>query len=427
MSKKIKILCAIPTAKYIEPETFKSIYDQILPDNYQMDFQFFYGYRIDQIRNLIADWVVNGYDYLFSVDSDVAFAPQTLLKLLTVNESIVTGVYRQRLEPPQLEIYGLNETITPENFMKDGNPYEIASCGFGCVLVKREAFVDVGYPQFEYHQSLDHKNTISEDTDFCIKARQKGHKVVVNPTVICDHKGEKWFEVQVPSAKPKMTTPTDRFKQIQSMELLPIETKEFVKNEMTKGDIKVVYDIGACVGDFTKEVEKNLPNAEVIMFDAMGEFMDLYNDMGNKYHLGVLSQYDGTVIDYYKNVENPAGNSYYRENPQYSSGANVLYPEGSSEERITMSLDSIVQSRKFPMPDFIKIDVQGAELDVLKGATEVLKHCNKILIETQHVEYNIGAPKMAEVRDYLHSLGFQLAGRISGDDNTVDADYYFIR
>jgi hypothetical protein len=59
-----KILIAIPTARYIEAETFKSIYDLEVPEGYEVTFQYFYGYRVDQVRNLIADWVVRGFDYL---------------------------------------------------------------------------------------------------------------------------------------------------------------------------------------------------------------------------------------------------------------------------------------------------------------------------------------------------------------------------
>ena len=57
------ILIAIPTNKYIEPETFKAIYDLEIPEGYTTTFQYFYGYQVDQIRNLIANWAVK-YDYL---------------------------------------------------------------------------------------------------------------------------------------------------------------------------------------------------------------------------------------------------------------------------------------------------------------------------------------------------------------------------
>ena len=75
------ILIAIPTDKYIHPETFKSIYDLVIPIGYKIEFQYFYGYRIDQVRNLIADWGKN-YDYLFAVDSDIVFPKDTLELLL---------------------------------------------------------------------------------------------------------------------------------------------------------------------------------------------------------------------------------------------------------------------------------------------------------------------------------------------------------
>ena len=51
-----KILIAIPTNKYIEPETYKAIYDLTVPEGYKVEFQFFFGYQVDQIRNLIAKW-----------------------------------------------------------------------------------------------------------------------------------------------------------------------------------------------------------------------------------------------------------------------------------------------------------------------------------------------------------------------------------
>ena len=62
-----RILIGIPTANDIHPQTFKSIYDQIIPHGYKADFQFFYGYNVDQVRNLIADWTVKGFDYLFAL------------------------------------------------------------------------------------------------------------------------------------------------------------------------------------------------------------------------------------------------------------------------------------------------------------------------------------------------------------------------
>ena len=190
-----KILIAIPTAKYIEPETMKSIYDLEVPEGYETEFQFFYGYNIDQVRNLIAHWVVNGYDYLFSVDSDIIFETDTLKKMLAHDVDYVSGIYRQRLPTQTLEVYDLSQKNIPIENIPDKSLIEIGGSGFGCVLVKREVFLSVGYPYFVYHSALNHADTFSEDMDFCKKAREKGHKLHCDTTIICGHKGTSVYEV----------------------------------------------------------------------------------------------------------------------------------------------------------------------------------------------------------------------------------------
>jgi len=197
---KKRILIAIPTARNIEPDTFKSIYDLIIPDGCVADFQYFFGYNIDQIRNLIADWIVNGYDYLFSVDSDISFNPDTLEKLLKHDVDVVSGLYIQR-KPGQhiLEVYehngrgGVNNI--PYEKIKGKGLLEIASCGFGCVLVKSQVMKAVGYPQFEYHSAINHANTVSEDVDFCRKALDKGFKIWADTTIQCRHTGSFTFTI----------------------------------------------------------------------------------------------------------------------------------------------------------------------------------------------------------------------------------------
>lgn len=197
---KKKILIAIPTARNIEPDTFKSIYDLEVPDGYETTFQFFYGYNIDQVRNLIADWVVNGFDYLFSVDSDIAFAPDTLKKLLAHDCDVVSGLYIQRKPGLHvLEIYEPNEhggvSNIPFGRVKGRGLVEIAGCGFGCALIKAQVMRDIGYPQFKYHSAVNHANTISEDVDFCRKARDKGFKLWADTTIHCSHIGSFTFNV----------------------------------------------------------------------------------------------------------------------------------------------------------------------------------------------------------------------------------------
>ena len=69
---------------------------------------------------------------------------------------------------------------------------------------------------------------------------------------------------------------------------------------------------------------------------------------------------------------------------------------------MTKSANSILKNQKplllilpfvakhWPAPDLIKMDIQGAEMDVLKGAQDCLKTCKDLIVELQTVEYNKG-------------------------------------
>jgi FkbM family methyltransferase len=196
MKSKKKILIAIPCKNDIEADTFKSIYDLEVPEGYETEFQYFYGYAVDQVRNLIAHWVVNAYDYLLAIDHDVVFPSDTLKKMLAHDKPLVSGVYRQRLEPPMIELYDMNMQRMSISQLT-GSLQTIGGCGFGCVLVKKEVFAAIQYPWFVYHQSLNHNNTFSEDLDFCRKARDKGFDLYADTSILCKHIGQRVFEVEI--------------------------------------------------------------------------------------------------------------------------------------------------------------------------------------------------------------------------------------
>ena len=432
---KKKILIAIPTAKNIEPDTFKSIYDLIVPDGYETMFQFFYGYNIDQVRNLIADWVINGFDYLFSVDSDIAFPPDTLAKLLSHDKDVVSGLYIQR-KPGQhiLEIYEHTATggVTnmPYGKLKGRQLVQVAGCGFGCALVKAEVFKTIGYPQFKYHSAVSHNNTVSEDVDFCTKARDRGFTIWADPTVLCRHIGSFTFNIDTSiPAIDTISTVVDIKKFLRELRdpyPFPPAHINYLNKLKDEGlQPKVIYDIGACVLHWTDRVRTIWPDAEVIAFEAADVHEFLYQEAGIKYHIGVLSDQSGKEVNFYQNNEAPGGNSYYRENPDIQPAAETLYSDRYLRKLKTITLDAVASLNKYPPPDLIKMDVQGAEMDVLKGAQETIKTAKHIILELQVVEYNKGAPLKDIVIAYMDSLGYDCLGLFS--NNGPDGDYHFVR
>jgi FkbM family methyltransferase len=198
----------------------------------------------------------------------------------------------------------------------------------------------------------------------------------------------------------------------------------------------VIYDIGAAVLHWTKFAKEIYPGAKIVAFEAVKEVKEFYDEYGVDYHLDVLGDEDEKEILFYEHPIYLGGNSYYKENSTYSKIADEIYDESHQSIRKMRTIDSIVKERNFPLPDMIKIDVQGCELDILKGMTETLKTVQHIVVELQMVEYNLGAKTTSESIPFIESLGFELqpVKLINEWDNNLyycgngpDADFHFKR
>lgn len=194
------IMIAIPNEKYIESETFKSVYNLTVPDGYETYFYPFVNNQIDDARNTIAD-ESKKYDYLFFVDSDMVLPQDALVKLIQADKPIISGLYIQRIpDTHTLEVYMDLENggvgNIPYELINHRGIVEIAACGMGCCLIKTEIFKTMEYPYFHYTSALDHTYTVSEDVYFCINARKKGYTVWADETIRCNHIGNILYNVK---------------------------------------------------------------------------------------------------------------------------------------------------------------------------------------------------------------------------------------
>jgi hypothetical protein len=93
----------------------------------------------------------------------------------------------------------------------------------------------------------------------------------------------------------------------------------------------------------------------------------------------------------------------FRENSKH-------YENAKSVKRITSTVDTMVENShlKNERIDLIKADVQGAELEVFKGARRALSQATFVYFEGSTVEYNEGGSCLHEVDAFLRSQGFFL-------------------
>jgi FkbM family methyltransferase len=73
-----------------------------------------------------------------------------------------------------------------------------------------------------------------------------------------------------------------------------------------------------------------------------------------------------------------------------------------------VTLDEVRRDRKLDGPILLKIDVEGAELDVLDGARETLTDTEYVILEASLFEFHRGAPLLADVVGYMWERDFVL-------------------
>lgn len=198
-----KILIAVPCMDQV-PALFCQSLAQ-LQKIYECHLTMKMGSLIHLSRNEIASMsLAEEYDYVFWLDSDMVFKPDTLVRMVhTLEEKdldMLSGLYFRRVPmytPVIFDRLEFEERVCKWSEFKDlpEDLFEIGGCGFGCVLMKTDVFLDV-YCRFK--QMFEPIGDNGEDVAFCWRARQCGYKIWCDPSVICGHVGysvvdEKFF------------------------------------------------------------------------------------------------------------------------------------------------------------------------------------------------------------------------------------------
>ncbi len=184
--------------------------------------------------------------------------------------------------------------------------------------------------------------------------------------------------------------------------------------------ITTVYDIGAYIGEWTREVSASLPaGTRFVLFEPNEAHRPKLDRLGHTVLSCLLSDTSGPVPFY---SSGGTGDSIYRENSSHYDGV-------EPEIRDATTLDEVVVASDLPPPDLIKIDTQGAELAVLRGAVAALTSASLLYLEMPVLSYNVGAPSFDEYVSALGSAGFVpigLFGASTGCGVLIQVDMLFM-
>ena len=70
-------------------------------------------------------------------------------------------------------------------------------------------------------------------------------------------------------------------------------------------------------------------------------------------------------------------------------------------------LDEFVQQHKIPLPDLMKLDIQGYELEALKSGIDCMRACKFIILEVSFLAFYAGQPLFEEVVAFMASEGYK--------------------
>ena len=112
--------------------------------------------------------------------------------------------------------------------------------------------------------------------------------------------------------------------------------------------------------------------------------------------------------------------------PEYHSGGIIYF-------KVPIALlDDFLPKMKIKKQALLKIDVQGFELNVLKGGVKLLEQVDYLFLEvTYHTLYK-GQPLFGDIYKYLNNRGFIFAGNLdtltSPENGAIlQSDALFIR
>lgn len=195
------------------------------------------------------------------------------------------------------------------------------------------------------------------------------------------------------------------------------------------GDFGTVIDGGANVGQFARAASTAFPQATIYSIEPLPDAArQLRQNLGDHPQVKVfetcIGERDGTTT--------------IRENA-HSQASSILPIRSDKDQGVTdlrelrqlevpiARLDTLLAGQALKAPVLLKLDLQGYELQALKGAPELLKQCSHLLVETVFETFYEGEPLFEDLLLYLREAGFHFVRplnflrNVAGDIIQMDA------
>ncbi len=191
--------------------------------------------------------------------------------------------------------------------------------------------------------------------------------------------------------------------------------KRLIKHGMT------VFDVGANIGHFTMLYRDLVgPSGKIYSFEPTKNIFGKLqmNASANNIHLINMALYSSSSFNRFYEFEQgfEAFNSLRIPETDHKPVRDVIIQ--------TMTLDDFCEQNKISAIDFIKIDTEGAELEIFKGAERILKEkrIHYMQFEISQAFLKGFRLEARQVFDHLQNIGYEC--RIINQDGGIGAEVY---
>ncbi len=163
---------------------------------------------------------------------------------------------------------------------------------------------------------------------------------------------------------------------------------------------ETVIDVGAAVG--THALYEAFPNAKHLLIEPLEEFKPYLDKLAKQLKnveiiiAAAAGESGSTTINVHPDL---FGSSTYQE----CEDSNV---NGFPRTIPCVVLDEVCKKNGLHGPYLIKLDVQGAESDVLTGASQILKETECIILEVSLLGFFVTGPQFYDVIAFMKERGF---------------------
>ena len=197
-----------------------------------------------------------------------------------------------------------------------------------------------------------------------------------------------------------------------------------------------ILDVGANAGQFAGEIRKRFPSAKLFCFEPVPEpFAKLSEWAAQDGRATAIQTALGDVpghLEMFVHTDATPSSSLLQTTAQTQS----LYPTTKNQHKIVVDiqrLDDWAAAQKLALTGniLLKIDVQGFETKVLRGAPNILQHIKAAIVEVNIEQLYEGQSRFSDIVQLFDAAGLGYAGNLSqacaADGRIVFVDAVFLR